>query len=74
MEENKEMQRPFIIEVDEFKKELFKCISDAYNQGKIPFYVIELTMSQAYTEVQANARNELAAIKAQMNKSNSKTE
>lgn len=68
MEENKEIQRPFIVEVDEFQKELFKCISDAYNVRHIPFYVIELTMSKAYAEVQASARNELAMLKAQMNK------
>ena len=66
MEENKEIQRPFVVEVDEFKKELFKCISSAYNERQIPFYVIELIMSQAYTEVQVSARNELAAIKSQM--------
>ena len=68
MEENKEMQRPFIVEVDEFKKEMFQCISKAYNERQIPFYVIELTMSQVYANVQANAMNELAAQKAQMNK------
>ncbi len=68
MEENKEIQRPFLVEVDEFKKELFKCISKAYNERQIPFYVIELVMSQAYTEMQTNARNELAAVKLQMNK------
>lgn len=68
MEKNKETQRSFIVEVDEFKKDLFKCISNAYNDRQIPFYIIELTMSQAYAEVQANARNELAAHKAQMNK------
>lgn len=68
MEENKEIQRPFLVEVDGFKKELFKCISDAYNVRQIPFYVIELVMSQAYTEVQTSARNELAMLKAQMNK------
>jgi hypothetical protein len=74
MEENKNTQRSFIVEVDEFKKEMFKCISDAYNKRQIPFYVIELTMSQVYGEVQASARNELAAIKAQMSKSNPTTE
>ncbi len=68
MEENKNIQRPFLVEVDDFKKELFKCISGAYNERQIPFYVIELIMSQAYAEVQVNARNELAAIKSQMNK------
>ena len=68
MEENKEIQRPFLVEVDDFRKELFKCISDAYNERHIPFYVIELTMSAAYAEVQTSARNELAAIKLQMNK------
>jgi hypothetical protein len=68
MEENKEIERPFIVELDDFQKELFKCISDAYNVRHIPFYVIELTMSKAYTDIQTNARNELAAFKAQMNK------
>ena len=67
MEENKEIQRPFVVEVDDFQKKLFKCISDAYNEQHIPFYVIELTMSRAYAEVQASARNELAMLKAQMN-------
>lgn len=68
MEENKEIQRSFIVEVDEFKKDMFKRISKAYNEQQIPFYIIELTMSQVYAEVQANARNELAAHKAQINK------
>ena len=68
MEENKEIQRPFLVELDDFQKELFKCISKAYNERQIPFYVIELTMSKAYAEVQTSARNELAMLKAQMNK------
>jgi hypothetical protein len=68
MEENKEIQRPFVVEMDDFQKELFKCISNAYNERHIPFYVIELIMSRVYAEVEASARNELAAFKAQMNK------
>lgn len=68
MEENKNTHRSFVVEVDEFKKELFKCISNAYNERQIPFYVIELIMSQAYAEVQVSARQELAAHKSQINK------
>lgn len=66
MEEKKEMQRPFIVEVDEVKSEMIQVINNAMQVRGLPCYIIDMVLSELVTQVKDGAKQELAMARAQM--------
>ena len=65
MEENK-IQKPFILEMDEAKTEIIQVINNAMHVHKMPCYVLEMMLSEIFTQIKEGAKNELAVAKAQV--------
>jgi hypothetical protein len=59
------MQRPLILEIDEAKAEIIQSINDALQIHKLPFYIVDMILSEISTQVKEGAKNELAMAKAQ---------
>ena len=64
--ENKEIQKPFILEIEEVKAEIIQAINNAINVRGIPFYILDLILSDAYGQVKDAAKAELMQAQAQM--------
>jgi hypothetical protein len=58
--------KPIILEIEEAKEELIKCINDILSKHGLNCYLIEPTFSDLYAQVKASAQNELAQAKALM--------
>lgn len=63
--EEKEMQRPFILDIDEAKTEIIQSINNAMQIHKLPFYIVDMILSELGTQVKEGAKNELAMAKQQ---------
>lgn len=66
MEENK-IQKPFILEMDEFKQEIIQVINNAIQVRRLPCYMIDMALSEIGSQIKEGAKNELAMAKAQLN-------
>lgn len=66
MEENKEIQKPFIIEIDEAKKEMIQCINNILQTHKLPCYFVDMIMTEVGVQIKEGAKQELAMAKQQM--------
>lgn len=64
--EEKKIQRPFILEIDEAKNEIIQVVNDAINVHKVPCYIVDMILSDVYAQVKEGAKNELAMAKAQI--------
>ena len=65
MEENK-IQKPFILEMDEAKLEIIQVINNAIQVHKLPFYIIDMILSDVGTQIKEGAKNELKMAKQQI--------
>ena len=65
MEENK-IQKPFILEMEETKTEIIQVINNAIQVHKLPFYLVDMILSEIGAQIKEGAKNELAMAKAQM--------
>lgn len=65
MEENK-IQKPFILEMDEAKLEIIQVINNAIQVRKLPFYLLDMILSEIGAQIKEGAKNELAMVKAQV--------
>ena len=68
MEENKEIQKPLILEIDEAKKEIVMTINNAIQVHRLPLYIVDMMLTEVCAQVRDGAKNELAMAKAQVNK------
>lgn len=64
--EEKEIKRPFILEVDEAKKEIIQSINNAIQVHKLPFYILDMVLSELSSQVKEGAKNELEMAKQQV--------
>lgn len=62
--EQKEIQKPVILEIEEVKLELIQCINNAIN--KLPCYIVDMVLSELCTQVKEAAKIELKDAKQQM--------
>lgn len=60
------MNRPFILEVDEAKKEFIQVINNAIQVRKLPCYIIEMILTDLHTQIRDGAKSELEMAKAQV--------
>lgn len=65
MEENK-IQKPFILEMDEAKIEIIQAINNAIQVHKLPFYLVDMILTEIGAQIKEGAKNELTMAKAQM--------
>lgn len=68
MEENREIQKPLILEIDEAKKELIMAINNAIQVHRLPLYIVDMMLTEIGTQIRDGAKSELAMAKAQVNK------
>ena len=52
------MNKPFVIEMDEAKKDLVSVVDRAIQERKIPCYVLEILLGDILSQVQEVARRE----------------
>lgn len=64
--EEKNTQKPLILEIEEAKLEIIQTINNAIQVRKLPCYLLLLTIESIYRDIQAGAQQELAMAKAQM--------
>lgn len=62
------MNKPFILEVDEAKKEFIQVINNAIQVRKLPCYIIEMILADLHGQIKEGAKSELEMAKAQVNK------
>lgn len=62
MEENK-VRKPIILEIDEAKTEIIQSINNALQIHGLPFYIVDMILSELGTQVKEGAKNELAIAK-----------
>ena len=65
--EEKEIQKPFILEIDEAKSEIIQVINNAIQVRKLPFYIIDMILSDICSQIKNAAKDELNMAKEQMN-------
>jgi hypothetical protein len=65
MDDKKEIQRPIILDIEDAKLEIVQCINGILNRG-IPCYIVEMILSDAYTQVKSAATAELDRARAQV--------
>ena len=58
-------QRPIILEMDEAKQELVRCVNEIMRKHGLNCYLMEPTFAELYAEVKAGAQRELAQARAQ---------
>jgi hypothetical protein len=68
MEENMEIQKPLILEIDEAKKELIMAINNAIQVHRLPLYIVDMMLTEIGTQIRDGAKSELAMAKAQVKK------
>lgn len=52
------MNKPFVIEMDETKRDLVSVVDTAIQERKIPCYVLEMLLGDILSQVQEVARRE----------------
>ena len=57
------MNRPFILEVDEAKKEFIQVINNAIQVRNLPCYIIEMILTDLHAQIKEGAKNELEMAK-----------
>lgn len=62
--EEKKIDRPLILEVDEAKKEIVQAINSAVQTHNVPFYVLDMILSDVCRQVGDAAKAELAQARA----------
>lgn len=68
-----EIQKPIILEMDEVKKEIVDLVNKSIQVRKLPFYFIDLILSDVCAQIKEGAKNEIMVAREQMaqnNKSN----
>lgn len=60
------VKRPFILEMDEAKREIVQSINNAINVHGLPLYIVEMMLSEMYIQVKDGAKQELAMARQQV--------
>ena len=65
MDDKKEIRRPLILDIDDAKTEIIQCLNGILNRG-IPCYIVEMILSDPYTQIKSAATAELDRVRAQV--------
>ena len=68
--EQKETQRPFILEIDEAKNEIVQVINNTIQTHKLPCYIVDMILSDVCAQVRERAKGELMIAKKQISAAN----
>lgn len=66
MEEKNEIQKPFIVEIDEVKTEIVQCINNALQIHKVPCYFVDMILTEVCAQIKDGAKQELEMAKKQV--------
>lgn len=72
--EEKNIQKPFILEMDEAKMEIIQVINNAIQVHKLPCYLIDMILSEVSTQIKEGAKNELNMARQQVETQNNDEE
>lgn len=72
--EQKEIQKPFILEMEEAKLEIVQAINNAIQEHKMPCYIIDIMLSEVVAQIKEGAKNELAMARQQVEEQQSSNE
>ena len=72
--EEKNIQKPIILEMDEAKEELIQAINNAIQVRGLPLYIVDMILSELYAQVKEGAKQEIAMAKAQIEEQNKNVE
>ena len=72
--EQKEIQKPFILEMEEAKLEIVQVINHVIQEHKMPCYFIDIILSEISSQIKEVAKNELAAARQQVEEQSSNDE
>ena len=61
MESNKN-NRPLILEIDETKQDLIQVINNAIQVRQLPFYILDMILSDVHRQVSDAAKAEIAQV------------
>lgn len=64
--EEKNIQKPFILEMDEAKMEIIQSINNAIQVHKLPCYLIDMILSEVSAQIKEGAKQELAMARQQV--------
>lgn len=62
------VQRPFILEMDDAKKEIVQSINNAIQVHGLPMYLVDMILSELYAQVKEGAKQELTMARQQEEK------
>lgn len=72
--EQQEIQKPFILEMEEAKLEIVQAINNAIQEHKMPCYIIDSILSEIVAQIKEGAKNELAMARQQVEEQQSSNE
>ena len=64
--EEKEIQKPIILEIDEAKTEIIQAINSAMQVHKLPCYIVDMVLSDIYAQIKEGAKSELTMAREQV--------
>ena len=65
--EEKNINKPFILEIDEAKIEMIQGINNIIQAHKLPLYIVNMILSEIGTQIRDGAINEIKIAKEQIN-------
>lgn len=68
--EEKEIQKPLILEMDEAKIEIIQVINKAIQVHKLPCYVLDMILSEVGAQIKEGAKQELNMARQQVEAQN----
>jgi hypothetical protein len=68
--EEKEIQKPLILEMDEAKIEIIQVINKAIQVHKLPCYVLDMILSEVCAQIKEGAKQELNMARQQVEAQN----
>ena len=63
--EEKNVQRPLILEIEDTKQEIINVVNKAIQRG-LPCYIVDMILSDICIQVKDGAKNELAMARQQV--------
>lgn len=64
--EEKEIQKPLILEIEEAKLELIQWVNDALQVRRLPCYFIDMIWSEIGSQIKEGVKNELSIARQQV--------
>lgn len=63
MEQNTKIEKPFCLDYEEARIEIFNAISQSSQAHNVPFYLLENILESALVQVREGKRNEIESAK-----------